>query len=93
MVTWRAVGCTACKGSGYNGRIGVFEAIRIDDVLRAMINDGTDEAHIAARAFAATPTLSASVRALVIAGETTAEEAIRIARHDEPESEVSDDGV
>ncbi len=87
--TWRAAGCKACNGSGYDGRIGVFEAIRIDDVLRAMINDGTDEAAIAAHAFAATPTLGARARAMVIAGETTAEEAIRITRHDEPEAEVS----
>ncbi|MEQ1725816.1 MAG: ATPase, T2SS/T4P/T4SS family [Sphingopyxis sp.] len=86
----RAVGCPACANSGFSGRIGVFEAIRIDDALRGMINAGADEAAMIAHAFAAAPTLAASVRALVASGETTAEEAIRIARHDEPEAVASD---
>ncbi|MEQ1510379.1 MAG: ATPase, T2SS/T4P/T4SS family [Sphingopyxis sp.] len=85
----RAAGCSACGNSGYRGRIGVFEAIRIDDRLRAMINDGADEVAIEAHGFAHAPTLAASVRALVIAGETTAEEALRISRQEEIETEAA----
>jgi general secretion pathway protein E len=80
---WRAVGCAACNHSGYKGRIGVFEAIKVDDTLRRLINDGGDEASIAAHAFRHAPTLGAAARALVSAGETTPEEAIRIARREE----------
>ncbi len=79
---YRARGCEACNHSGYKGRIGVFEAIRIDDTLRRMIHEGGDEALIARHAFLNAPSLGASARALVRAGETSAEEAIRISRRE-----------
>ena len=75
-----AKGCPTCAQSGYTGRIGVFEAIRIDDVIRRMIHDNADELAIAAHAFSDTPSLLQSARALVLAGETTPEEAARIVR-------------
>ncbi len=80
---WRAIGCAACGNSGYRGRIGVFEALTIDDTIRRIINEGGDEAAITAHAFKAAPTLAASVRALVLGGDTTPEEAVRIARTEE----------
>ena len=80
------VGCAACGGSGYKGRIGVFEAIRIDDTIRRLINEGGDETAIAAHAFARVPDLKSAARALVREGWTTPEEAVRISRRD------SDDG-
>jgi general secretion pathway protein E len=79
---YRASGCPDCNGSGYKGRIGVFEAIRIDDTLRRMINEGGDESLIARHAFLNAPNLGASARALVRTGETSAEEAIRISRRE-----------
>lgn len=77
---YKPEGCGACSNSGYQGRIGVFEAVRIDDHVRKLINSGSDESEIARHAFAHAPNLSASVRALVRSGDTTAEEAIRISR-------------
>jgi general secretion pathway protein E len=79
-------GCTNCSGTGFRGRIGVYEAIRIDDKIRGLINSDSDEGMISAHAFAKSQDLAASARALVIEGKTTAEEAIRILRR-----EVSDD--
>jgi general secretion pathway protein E len=58
----------------------VFEAVRIDDHVRKLINSGGDESEIARHAFANAPNLGASARALVRSGDTTAEEAIRISR-------------
>ncbi|MDP3674570.1 MAG: ATPase, T2SS/T4P/T4SS family [Novosphingobium sp.] len=78
-----AKGCPQCSQSGYTGRIGVFEAIRIDDAVRRMIHDNAEEGAIAAHAFADTPSLLQSARALVLAGETTPEEAARITRASE----------
>ena len=75
-----ACGCPACGGTGFRGRIGVFEAIRITEPIRAAILNGGDEAAIAAAAFAETPSLAAAARALVIAGTTTAEDAVRVMR-------------
>ncbi|MDM8011419.1 MAG: type II secretion system protein GspE, partial [Parasphingorhabdus sp.] len=80
-------GCEHCAHTGFQGRIGVFEAIRIDDTLRKLINDGGDEAAINAHAFRNQPHLGMAARALVREGLTTPEEGIRISRR---ESEAVD---
>lgn len=80
---FRGKGCDQCKQTGFQGRIGVFEAIRIDDAIRKLINDDGDEAEIARHAFAGKPTLNLAARALVEQGLTTAEEAIRISRRNQ----------
>jgi general secretion pathway protein E len=78
----RPHGCESCNHSGYKGRIGVFEAIRVDDTIRRMINEGGDESLIARHAFLNAPNLVSAARALVLGGETSAEEAIRISRRE-----------
>ena len=71
-------GCSACGGTGFDGRIGVFEALRIDDTVRRQIHDSADEALIAAHAFGSgAPDLTAAARALVLSGRTSASEALR----------------
>jgi general secretion pathway protein E len=81
-MVYEPVGCDACGGTGFKGRIGVFEAIRIDDTIRRLINDGGDEAIIARHAFINAPNLGSAARALVREGLTTPEEAVRISRRD-----------
>ena len=76
-------GCDECGQTGFKGRIGVFEAVRIDDTIRRLINEGGDEVAIARHAFARTPNLATSARALVVSGETTPEEAVRITRREQ----------
>jgi general secretion pathway protein E len=73
-------GCDACNHTGFKGRLGVFEAVRIDDTVRRLINEGADEDEIARHAFAKTDSLTAAARKLVIDGVTTPEEAVRISR-------------
>jgi general secretion pathway protein E len=77
-----ARGCSECGHSGYKGRIGVFEAVRVDDNIRRLVNAGGDEAAISDHAFRNAPDLAAAVRELVREGVTTAEEAVRISRRD-----------
>lgn len=48
---FRAKGCPACRGTGYSGRVGLFEVIRITPRLRDMIGAG-----------ASLPELKAAVR-------------------------------
>jgi general secretion pathway protein E len=85
---YKAAGCPACKNTGYQGRIGVFEAIRVDDTIRNLINDGGDEAVIARHAFPQNSNLpknsnlNAAARKLVRSGVTTAEEAVRMSRRE-----------
>ncbi|WP_431312131.1 GspE/PulE family protein [Sphingomonas immobilis] len=81
-VVYEPVGCEHCNGTGFKGRIGVFEAIRIDDTIRRMINDGGDEALIARHAFLHAQNLGAAARQLVREGLTTPEEAVRVSRRD-----------
>jgi general secretion pathway protein E len=38
-----APGCDACNRSGFAGRTGVYELLRIDDALRRLIHDGAGE--------------------------------------------------
>jgi general secretion pathway protein E len=75
-------GCPACGGSGYRGRIGLFEAARVDDEVRRLINAGADESAIAAHALRGGDTLAVAARALVLDGTTSPEEAIRVSRRE-----------
>ncbi len=75
-------GCETCSSSGFKGRIGVYEAIRVDDKIRSLINSDGDEAALSAHAFAKSSDLAGAARSLVLEGKTTAEEAIRILRRE-----------
>jgi general secretion pathway protein E len=79
-VVFRATGCNLCNQTGFQGHIGVFEAIRIDETTRRLINGGGDEARISAHAFYKQPGLASAARNMVQQGVTTAEEGIRISR-------------
>ncbi len=81
-IIYEARGCGECGNSGYKGRIGVFEAVRIDDTVRRLINSGGDEAVIASHVFRSNPNLGSAARKLVLDGVTTAEEAVRVSRRD-----------
>lgn len=43
-----AAGCDVCAGTGYVGRVGVFEALVVNDVLRDAIANGASTVQIAA---------------------------------------------
>jgi general secretion pathway protein E len=80
---YHAVGCDNCAGTGFAGRIGVFEIIRVDEKIREIINAGGDEAAMSRHAFAQMPNLSIAARDMVLRGETTLEEAVRVSRQDD----------
>ncbi|WP_343348188.1 ATPase, T2SS/T4P/T4SS family [Sphingomicrobium sp. XHP0239] len=82
---YRAHGCAECSNTGFKGRIGVFEAIKVDGTIRRLIAEGGDESVIARHAFLNNPNLGSAARKLVRSGETTPEEAIRIARSQDDE--------
>jgi len=75
-------GCAACGKSGYKGRIGLFEAVRVDDEIRRLVNAGAEETAIAAHAFQRHDTLGQAARRLVEDGVTSPEEALRVSRHE-----------
>lgn len=80
---YAAHGCERCAQTGFIGRVGVFETIRVDETIRQMIHDNADEAAIARHAFADAPRLSKAVRRMVRDGVTSPEEAARIMRRED----------
>jgi general secretion pathway protein E len=43
---YRAKGCKKCNGIGYQGRIGIFEILKMDEKISRLISKGTLEAEI-----------------------------------------------
>ena len=76
---YRPVGCEACHQTGYRGRMGIYEVMKISDRIRRMIAQRASEDAIREVA-QATGMLSLGDDALakVKAGVTTAEELLRV---------------
>ena len=72
------VGCDACHGAGYQGRIGIFEMVEIGDALRAAIDRGASESEMAALALGAGETLVGQGLRQVALGETSLAETLRV---------------
>jgi type IV pilus assembly protein PilB len=49
---FRGKGCAQCHGSGFRGRVGVFELFEVDDQIRGMIMERQDTSAIRAEAIA-----------------------------------------
>ncbi len=77
-----AGGCPSCEGSGFSGRLGIFELLRVDGGLRRLIHEGADEATLATAAFNGRPALVDTLREAVLAHHVLAEEALRTMRMD-----------
>jgi len=79
---YRAVGCPACNQTGYQGRMGIYELLEIDDGLRRMVHErAADQAlrdYVLANG-ALRPLRDDGLR-WVAGGETTLEELLRVTR-------------
>jgi type IV pilus assembly protein PilB len=73
-----AVGCTRCFGTGYLGRMGLFEVLALDEEMADMIDEGAPvrELRAAARAAGVESVREDGVRK-VLAGETSMAELVR----------------
>jgi general secretion pathway protein E len=76
---WHAAGCAQCGHSGWQGRIGLYDMLVMDDALATAINAGASAAQLAA----GRPGLVGAARAAVIAGLTSPAEALRVIGGDE----------
>ena len=74
----KAVGCMQCQNIGYQGRLGLYEMVVNDDVLRQMIHDGASETDMGDYAFKSRHTLLQSGADAALAGETSSEEVLRV---------------
>ncbi len=78
---YEPVGCAACRGSGYRGRIAIYEMAKISEALRAAIHDGASLDRL--RKIAAREgmrTLRQDGARHVAAGITSIEEVLRVTR-------------
>jgi type II secretory ATPase GspE/PulE/Tfp pilus assembly ATPase PilB-like protein/DNA-binding response OmpR family regulator len=77
--TFRGRGCPRCHGSGYKGRIGVYEVLTPDDELRDRIGSGASVLEIGRAAQrAGLRTLVTDAAEKVMAGKTTPDEVMRV---------------
>lgn len=80
QILYRAVGCNTCHGSGYNGRVAVFEFLAIDQTIARLISRRADIHAIEEAAIAAGGrSLMKDGFAKVALGLTTVEEILRVA--------------
>ena len=75
----RGRGCDECRGSGYRGRVGIYELLRMDEPLRKALLAGADASELRRLALAGgMRSLRDDGRRLVAAGVTTPEEVERV---------------
>ena len=80
---WGPTGCEACSGTGYIGRIGIYELLRISPAVSKLIVEHTDAGSI--RSFALTQGLSLLKQdgwQKARDGVTTIEEVLRVTREE-----------
>jgi type IV pilus assembly protein PilB len=76
---YKPVGCSACSNTGYSGRIGVYEAVFIDDAVRSKIEASASERDIAEAAKPQGILTMAELGILyVLSGTTSLEELQRV---------------
>ncbi|MDY0390901.1 MAG: type II secretion system ATPase GspE [Desulfobulbus oligotrophicus] len=79
---YRGVGCAQCLQTGYKGRIGIFELMRLTPALKNLILTTSDAGQIKKQALASlesgTRTLRQDGLRKVLAGLTTLEEVFRV---------------
>jgi general secretion pathway protein E len=72
-------GCEACFGSGYTGRVGIFEQMELNDEIRSLIMRNADASHLTAAAKRnGMNTLREDGWLKVRDGVTTADEVMRV---------------
>jgi general secretion pathway protein E/type IV pilus assembly protein PilB len=80
---FRGKGCADCNGTGYRGRMGIYEIFTLDDVVRHMINDQVSASELRAQARRlGMRTLREDGLRKAVAGMTTLEEVFAVTMGD-----------
>ncbi len=79
LTLYKEVGCDACGGTGYKGRVGVFEAIVVDEAVEeVVIRDPREHMILEAAAAQKIPSMAEDGIMKVVAGMTTVDELERV---------------
>ncbi len=77
---WRGTGCPACANTGYSGRTGIYELLKVDEDIARSILSGADSGTILSIAKSkGMRTLRQDGLKKALNGETTLEEVMRVA--------------
>jgi len=80
---FKGPGCSECLNTGFKGRSGIYEILRLDDEIRNMILSKADSTQIKAAALAkGMSSLREDGARRVIAGLTTTEEVLRVTQEE-----------
>ena len=79
-VIYHAKGCDKCNQLGYRGRQGIYEIIEIDETLKTLIHDKAGEQALDRHARKLGPSIHQDGIRKVLAGSTTIEELLRVAK-------------
>lgn len=77
---YRPAGCTACRNTGYRGRVGIYEILPVDETLRRMIHNREGEQAIEhyARQLPSSLAIGEDGRQKILQGVTTLQEVMRV---------------
>ena len=79
LTLYKAVGCPVCRNTGYKGRLGIFEAIKMDEAVEeAVIRDPREHIILEAAAPQQIPSMLQDGMEKVIAGITSLDELERV---------------
>lgn len=80
LILYKPHGCEVCNQSGYKGRTGIHELVMITNDVREAINEEKGELYLEQLVRPTTPSIKADGLSKVLAGITTLEEVLRVAR-------------
>lgn len=83
VLLYRPVGCARCQGSGYRGRLGLFETLWFDETLGKLVSKGAGEEEIEQVAGDRLGSMWSDGVSKVLTGLTTLEEVMKVAVHKE----------
>lgn len=76
---YKGEGCEKCTFTGYKGRIGIYEILKVTKSIRDLINKGATEEELFKKARElGMETMKEDAASKVIAGETTVDEMLRV---------------
>ena len=81
-VIYSADGCAECNHLGYTGRSGLYEFVPIDAKLQNMIHEGEGEQAMETYARTISASLSQDGKRMILDGQTSLEEVLRVSRDD-----------
>ena len=78
MIIYQESGCDHCHHSGYNGRLGIYELVTLDETLKLMIHSEASEAKMENYFAKEHSTLRGNALELVLTGKTSIDEINRV---------------